>query len=232
MTKLKELFVAIANAIRSQDGTTELINAEDFAERIEGINTYEDELIGIVEGTVTEISNDKVKRVGRYAFYNNNKITKADFPKANVIEEYAFGGCTSLSDITATGSVNNNAFYRCSKLEKISVYGSSIGSSVFSFCTSLKSAYFRLSSQVGSYAFQQCSKLNMLVLRRPMMTCTLSSTNAFTGTPIAQGTGYIYVPRALIETYKAATNWVTYANQFRAIEDYIDEIKEIFPDFE
>lgn len=34
------------------------------------------------------------------------------------------------------------------------------------------------------------------------------------------GTGYIYVPRALVDTYKAATNWSTIADQFRALEDY------------
>jgi len=32
--------------------------------------------------------------------------------------------------------------------------------------------------------------------------------------------GYIYVPKELIEDYKKATNWTTYANHFRAIEDY------------
>jgi hypothetical protein len=37
---------------------------------------------------------------------------------------------------------------------------------------------------------------------------------------VANGTGYIYVPAALIEDYKAATNWSLYADQFRAIEDY------------
>lgn len=40
------------------------------------------------------------------------------------------------------------------------------------------------------------------------------------GTPIANGTGYIYVPSALIEQYKVAENWSTYASQFRALEDY------------
>ena len=50
--------------------------------------------------------------------------------------------------------------------------------------------------------------------------CSLDSTNAFTGTPIASGTGYIYVPAVLIDSYKAATNWSTYAAQFRALEDY------------
>ena len=50
---------------------------------------------------------------------------------------------------------------------------------------------------------------------------TLSSTNAFSGTPIALGTtGYIYVPRDLIASYEAATNWSTFAGRYRALEDY------------
>ena len=48
----------------------------------------------------------------------------------------------------------------------------------------------------------------------------LDNTNTFNSTPIASGTGYIYVPAALVDNYKAATNWSTYANQIRAIEDY------------
>jgi hypothetical protein len=44
--------------------------------------------------------------------------------------------------------------------------------------------------------------------------------NAFDQSPIKSGTGYIYVPRALVEDYKVATNWSAYASQFRAIEDY------------
>ena len=35
--------------------------------------------------------------------------------------------------------------------------------------------------------------------------------------------GYIYVPKALVETYKTATNWSAYASQIRAIEDYPEE---------
>ena len=33
---------------------------------------------------------------------------------------------------------------------------------------------------------------------------------------------YVYVPKALVGAYKSATNWSTYANQIRAIEDYPD----------
>ena len=50
--------------------------------------------------------------------------------------------------------------------------------------------------------------------------CTLSNKNAFSGSSVASGTGYIYVPKDLVESYKTATNWSTYATQFRALEDY------------
>lgn len=40
------------------------------------------------------------------------------------------------------------------------------------------------------------------------------------GSKISNGTGYIYVPSALISDYEAATNWASLAGQFRAIEDY------------
>jgi hypothetical protein len=56
--------------------------------------------------------------------------------------------------------------------------------------------------------------------------CTLGSANEFievSGYPnsaIADGKGYIYVPRTLVNSYKTATNWSVYANQFRALEDY------------
>ena len=46
--------------------------------------------------------------------------------------------------------------------------------------------------------------------------------------------GYIYVPRALLESYKTTTNWSYYADSFRAIEDYggLEGIKKlIHPDY-
>ena len=49
---------------------------------------------------------------------------------------------------------------------------------------------------------------------------TLRNISALSSTPIKYGAGYIYVPATLVDTYKAATNWSTYANKIRAIEDY------------
>lgn len=72
--------------------------------------------------------------------------------------------------------------------------------------------------KIGSYSFHS-SKIQTLILRSPSVAMA-EHTNIFTTTPIKSGTGYIYVPRSLVDSYKAATNWSTYAAQFRALEDY------------
>ena len=67
-------------------------------------------------------------------------------------------------------------------------------------------------TSIGSNAFYGCTALTSLTLSKNQV-ATLSSTSAFTGTPIASGTGYVYVPDNLVDQYKASTNWATYANQ-------------------
>jgi hypothetical protein len=67
-----------------------------------------------------------------------------------------------------------------------------------------------------------CGKLKAVVIRKSDKVATLVVTNALSNTPVASGTGYVYVPRALVDAYKSATNWSTYAAQIRAIEDYPD----------
>jgi hypothetical protein len=102
-----------------------------------------------------------------------------------------------------------------------------IGDSAFASCDNL------LKVDLGSVAvlkkesnFQSCKKLNCVILRKTDDICVMEFWNSFYYTRIdgVNGAytkdGYIYVPRALVDTYKSATNWSNYANQFRAIEDY------------
>ena len=112
-----------------------------------------------------------------------------------------------------------NALIDRSITEISSSSATSIGDSAFQDCSKLTTADFPVATSIGSSAFRTCSKLKSLLLRGNNV-CTLSSKSAFDSTPIASSTGYIYVPSALIEQYKAATNWSTYAAQFRALEDY------------
>ena len=117
-------------------------------------------------------------------------------------------------------NIRASAFNSCSSLTSINFPAvTSIGGSAFQNCSGLISADFSLASSIGSSAFRRCFGLTSLILRKTDTICTLSN-NGIANTPIASGTGYIYVPRALVDTYKAATNWSTYANRFRALEDY------------
>ena len=72
---------------------------------------------------------------------------------------------------------------------------------------------------IGAQDFSGCSKLTALIIRWDKV-ATLRNVNALNGTAIRSGTGYIYVPSALVSQYQAATNWSTYSARFRALEDY------------
>ena len=126
---------------------------------------------------------------------------------------------TEIHDNYVT-SIGTCAFRTCNALTKADFQeATNIGGYAFYECSALTTADFPAATSIGDYAFQLCSALTTLILRSETM-ATLSYTRAFTSTPIASGTGYIYVPAALVDSYKAATNWSTFANQIRAIEDY------------
>ena len=126
---------------------------------------------------------------------------------------------TEISSSSAT-SIGSYAFYSCSSLTTVDFpVATSIGTSAFQNCSSLTTANFPVATSIRTSAFQYCRSLKSLLLRNNKV-CTLSNTNTFNSTPISSGTGYIYVPSELIEQYKTANNWSTYAAQFRALEDY------------
>ena len=146
---------------------------------------------------------------------------------ATSIGIFAFQYCSALASVSlpVATSIGDNAFYYCSALTSVSLpVATSIGNSAFHYCSALTSVSLPVATSIGNNAFYKCSKLKALILENADTVCELSNTTALSGTLIASGTGYIYVPSALVDTYKAASNWSTYANQFRAIEDY-PEIK-------
>jgi hypothetical protein len=72
---------------------------------------------------------------------------------------------------------------------------------------------------IGSSVFTSCNKLTALILREQSKVCSLAGYNALSYSSIPT-IGYIYVPSALVERYKVATNWSEFAARFRALEDY------------
>lgn len=76
--------------------------------------------------------------------------------------------------------------------------------------------------------FNGCTALVALILAKTTLV-PLTDVNVFENSTVATGTGYIYVPSTLVDEYKTATNWVTYASQIRAIEDYPDICEAMTP---
>lgn len=180
------------------DGLQYILNVVNALPSAGGDNTQVDKLI---ERSISgSYENDTVASVGEYAFHGCKSLTALVLPEATSIGQYAFRNCSALVSVSAqkVESIGQYAFYGCSALTKADFSASSI----------------------ASYAFRN-SKLDALILRASVV-CSLSNANAFLDTPIKSGTGYIYVPAALVDSYKAATNWTTYANQIRAIENYPD----------
>jgi hypothetical protein len=153
-------------------------------------------------------------------------------PNANELEDWEFIGwdpdnASITGDTDCYAQFKNNAsMTRLLITKKISgAYANdrvtTIRESAFRDCRKLTSLDFASVTSIASMAFHTCIELETLVIRSGTA-CALAGTSAFDSTKIASGTGYIYVPSALLADYQAATNWSTYADQFRTIEDYPD----------
>jgi hypothetical protein len=120
----------------------------------------------------------------------------------------------------ALKTVDPLAFSKLTSLESVYLPAlTNLESSTFANCTALRKVDFPSMHAIYYSPFDGCAALETVILRGNKVV-TLSRNTAFDNTPIGAGTGYIYVPDALLASYKEAENWSKYANQFRAIEDY------------
>ena len=171
----------------------------------------------------------KLETVGPYSFYNA-LFKKYDFSSLKTIGEYAFGGYDNYnfsSDNIFIGekveSIGDNAFEN--RPIKKAVIGekttnpTTFGGTCFSN-SQLETLICNNVSTFYTMAFWK-SKLSTLVIKGATVP-QLTSTSVFGNTPIADGTGSIYVPDALVEQYKVATNWAIYADQIKPLSEYTE----------
>lgn len=182
-----------------------------------------------LNNTLTDIDSN-VTSIVAYACRGLSNLKTVNLPNATSIGTYAFYYCTAMTSFSApkVKTLNTYAFYNCDKMSSINFpLATSIPTQCFYSCGVLKKADFGAAKSIAASALPYCAKLVTLILRSSDAICTLANKNAFTDTPIEDGTGYVYVPAALIEEYKVATNWTNYASQFRAIEDYPEICGEV-----
>ena len=96
----------------------------------------------------------------------------------------------------------------------------SIGTSALSGCSSLTSLTLPPGiASIGTQTFYG-SALTQLVIQRTAGVVTLASANAFGNSGITATTGDIYVPDALVSTYKTAPKWATFADRIQPLSAY------------
>lgn len=192
------------NTVRAQ-----LQNLIDISNRVTGksdtdltgaVNALINERDSFIDGSITEVYSE-VLRLSQNCLPYRNNLVSAFFPNATLI--------------------GNAAFYFDANLKYVKFPNvSSVENNAFNGCTSLEYVKFPKITYIGVNVFRDCTNLKAIVFSNLHNVCKLSSFNSFIGTFIESGTGYIYVPRVLIDIYKTETNWTTFASQFRALEDY------------
>lgn len=149
--------------------------------------------------SLTTVSFPKITELGDSAFYYCYKLQNVSLPICEYIWSNAFYNCSAISEVNfpECSVVRDAAFANCISLQTVVLPKcESLWRSVFYNCKSLKSVY--IGTEISSVCYIQSS--------------------AFYNTPIVNSTylgyyGSIYVPMSLVNQYKTATNWVSYADR-------------------
>lgn len=170
---------------------------------------------------ITSFSSNKAKELQAYAFQNCSNMTSVNCSNCTKLEASVFEGCSKLASITLSQnySVAQNAFRGLSSLVNFDFWGNGTANTLFYGCSNLEKVDCKNLNlyNFSVNTFQNCSKLNVLIIRKTSGVAGLAHTSAFTSTPFASGGtgGTLYVPNDLISSYQSASNWSTilgYAN--------------------
>ena len=173
-----------------------------------------------------------------YTFYNCDGLTSVEISDGvTIIGRKAFQGCNALASIVIPGgvtSIGTSAFADCHTLNSVVIPDSvttiggdalynaycitnivlpnnitSIGSSIVANCHSLASIVIPGGvTSIGASAFMNGYGMKFYDFTKHTAVPTLSATSAFQNIP---SDCEIRVPAALVDEWKAATNWSTYA---------------------
>lgn len=217
------------------DLTNDTVTPETLAEGV----TAHDASGAVITGTMTAgggdnllaqllesatFANDEVTEINEDLFRGWQYVVKISLPNVTktATTGYLCYGCTKLEEVYMPKCENlgGYAFYNNTSLKVIDFPKlTAVPGNGFRQCTSATKANLPCCTSIAANGFLKDTALTTVILRSNKV-CTLANVNAFNDTPIASGTGYVYVPSALVDSYKSASSWSTYASQFRAIEDY------------
>lgn len=202
----------------TENGTTEVTPDEGktlskVTVNVEVEQSGEDTLIMYLNKTLIHVRIEGlVELTAEGAFAGQSQLISVDLPNLFRPHDKLFQYCKKLTSVNlpkanyigASSHENNISLESIKYPSAATVYTSS-----FINATKLKCVDIGITTNFArTTAFKGCNSFDTLILRGNEMS-TLSNINNFDGGAFAEGAsgGTIYVPSALIESYKTATNW-------------------------
>ena len=190
---------------------------------VEGSGGGSEIVDALLDCTITKLESN-VTTIGDSALNYRRELRSVSLPNVTSICSYAFFSSfkhtamptLTLPSLTSAGeyAFGQSGVYSITlpKLKEVS-------SCMFDTCLVLAAVDLGVATKINGGSFFGCSDIESLIIRTNSV-CSLAYTTVFNSSAIKNGNGYIYVPSALVDSYKTATNWSVYAAKIRALEDY------------
>ena len=188
------------------------------------LNNANDILNGSFSG---EYFSDKLTSLKREAFKDMKNVTSVSLPNCTIFQ----GGDTFsktdnlISVYLPNLTTINDAHYtflhdkKLTELELPNLTSVVTGTALCYGASALTTVKFpKLSGNTIGNSWFNSTALTTLILGGDELN-PLDNIHAFYKTPIESGTGHIYVPDNLVESYKTATNWSVFAEQIKPISE-------------
>lgn len=219
---LKEKGITIDDNAKLDDA---LVKAIDSISTSQGLDDY-------IKDDLVDYINQKLMQLGQYKFYYMPTIHNVKCDAVINIEKYTLYSCPSLKHLyfPSVVSIGEHVFHTLGCENLILPNLKTMGTACFVNTTTLKRLIIPKCTLMGAFACSTTgiylldvgnislipssstmSNLTILVLRNNVLT-TLENRSCI------QSVEEIYVPQDLIEEYKVATNWTTYADKFKPLE--------------
>lgn len=179
--------------------------------------------------TSITIPND-ITLMSEYAF-SASGLTNVTFEansQLTQIENYAFGSCMNLTtiDLPSTVTYMGTVFYESGLTSIVVPDGvTTLNGQTFRECRSLKTAVLGTGlTRIKSLVFYSCNSLETVVIKNTSSVITLDDNTSFN---VSSQILSFYIPYALIDTYKTATNWINYASKFKPAVATVADLSSI-----
>lgn len=221
--QLDASLTSVAAAIRAKGGTSgQLQFPQGFVDAVEAIETGSGPTVDdLVAGTWPSGDITITATLGRtHTFFGVSGIRKVKMTYSgrtgNADSFFSKSGITEFVGLDLLGLYGNGWFSQCISLAKITIPKATYYEYLMCHdCANLLVVDIGGGSISRGNIFDGCKKLQTIIIRGTTV-CSLGNVSNLSKTPFypnggigVTGTGTLYVPASLVESYKTATNWST-----------------------